>query len=185
MVLGAAVVAGFMVRVYYSYGAARDSDAYQNFVTQLNLLASQAIATSEGAPDYSRVSNFSVSGYLPNSMVLVPGNPATLVSAYRKPINVHPVDVTLGGKTSPSGGLEIDAAMPSNDCYKLAMADPQTFKVMGVNMDPTDFDGATPQPFPFTSADAQKLCGNLTNLNAFVAVKLVMMDDGSVLGAAE
>ena len=155
LLLGAAVIAAFLLRVYQSYSATREADQYEDFINQLTMLSTQTMATAQSSNDYSTVSNVTVASTLPINMIQsISATDAKLVTAYKQPISIKPIDTTLSGVTTTSTGIEIHAVVPQGACFRLAMAAPDVFGYMAVSK-----DGSNEEAFPLTNNAAQSLCG--------------------------
>lgn len=135
LILGAAVIAAFLVRVYQSYAAANAADKYQDFTQEVGLLNGTIHETFINSPDYSGLDSAGTSlmGNLPRKYVNGAGT--GVVNVYKQPVTFS--TSTSSGATGADQFI-IETKMNAADCTKTAFGD------MGRNVVALEIGGANP-----------------------------------------
>ena len=171
LILGAAVIAAFLVRVYISYSETHTSDEFTKLVSEISLIQGTARSQYTQVLSYQSVSAATISSVLPLSYVDQTSDPMTVLTPFHTPIGFTIV-ATDG---NAQGGLGMDFSIPQAMCVRFIAGQNSLFDYVGV--DSANGDGI-PQAnlqAPIGYDDALAACGtSATSKN----VKLNMVFTG-------
>ena len=118
LLLGAAVIAAFLVRVYQSYSATNAADKYADFTQEVGLLNGTIHETYINSPDYSGIDPAGISfvGNLPRKYLTSDGKSVT--TSYKQP-------VTFASATTVNAddSFTMTTKIPASECIKTAFGD--------------------------------------------------------------
>lgn len=119
IILGIAIIAAFVVRIFQSYTQADTANRHQDFMQMLGLINATIRSNSINAPNFEGVSEATVINALPRKYLLGSGASTAIRSVYARNVAVAPIDIngTLDGFT-------ISTDVPRGDCVKTVLADP-------------------------------------------------------------
>ena len=113
LILGAAVVASFLVAVFAIYSTTSRDRSYRDFVSEVYLVGSQVQESYVNAPDYASIKAADIAPALPSRYVSGLGATATLHNVYKETVSVAPYG-------ADNSGFVVKASLPSELCQRAA-----------------------------------------------------------------
>ena len=113
ILLGAALLAAFVVKIYNMYTSTAAADRYMDFISEVGQINAAVHETFINAPDYTNLDTATIAGVIPRKYVKTGG---IMVTPYKSLITSLP--------TTDKNGFIISAAgVPAEDCIKAASGD--------------------------------------------------------------
>lgn len=147
LILGAAVLAAFTVRIFQSYAATSDADRFTKLVDELSIIVGTSRSVFTQTLSYDSFSTDLIAGVIPRGYVDGTTKPATITTPFNQPIVFTPVATENGAL----GGLELAFTVPVNLCERLSVGANSLYDYVAI-------DGGNPVKSPLTGAQATTAC---------------------------
>lgn len=119
IILGIAIIAAFVVRIFQSYTQADTANRHQDFMQMIGLINATVRSNSINAPNFEGVSEATVINALPRKYLQTTGGTTVIRSVYANNVALAPVDIN-----GDLDGFTITTSVPRGDCVKTVLADP-------------------------------------------------------------
>lgn len=168
LILGAAVIAAFLVRIYQAYAATSAADKFQDYTSEIGLINGTVHQDFINTSSFDGLDENSVVGSLPRKYQTGTAAPYGINSVYQNPVFLA-ADPGVAGVANSS--FTVTSTVPTSDCVKALLGD------MGRNLDSISVvDGVAAAAsaaneavnVPFTGATASTMCANATSDNATI-----------------
>lgn len=118
IILGIALIAAFVVRIFQSYTQADNSNRAQDFMSMVGLINATIRSQSINAPDFAGVSVLTIAPTIPRKYISGTAAAPTIRSVYQQDVAIAPADIT-----GTQDGFTITTQIPQGECIKVALAD--------------------------------------------------------------